>query len=219
MRKKLKIESICLVLLIAIAFSGCGGGGEGTLAENGQGGQEAENNEPGLEDGKGEPEIPEGTGDAEQGEQSVQAGERGLDEALAAFREEMKQNTRMVDGFPMGMVPDESKYPEIDFGKMNEHRPDLDSRELNDVFVAAGEYLQDKYGHEVDCQECFDPRMYDIYGSEDKGVADGYDDEDIFLAEYEDDDGSWMFLMLVRDGKGADWKVAGDGKDYTVPAE
>lgn len=222
MRKKLKIKSICLAILIALAFSGCGTGGDGTIAENGQEGQVAENHEPGLgtEDGQGEPEIPESTDDAEQGARSTQTGERDLDEALAAFREEFKQSSRMLHGLKMGIIPDtDSNYPEIDMGKIQECRPDLDDREQMDAFAAVEEYLQDKYGHEVYYQMCFDPRMYDIYGSDDKGVADGYDDGDIFLAEYEEDDGSWMYLTLVRDGKGSDWKVVGDGKDYMVPAE
>ena len=55
---------------------------------------------------------------------------------------------------------------------------------------------------------------YELYGNEEKGVADGYEDDNIFVAEYAGVDGEWNYLILVREGKGSEWKVVGDGKDY-----
>ena len=60
---------------------------------------------------------------------------------------------------------------------------------------------------------CVDPRIWEIYEAEDKGVAEGYETENIFVCEY-CDNGSWKYLILVREGKGSAWEVIHNGSSY-----
>ena len=43
--------------------------------------------------------------------------------------------------------------------------------------------------------------MTAIYDDEDKGVANSYDADNIFLCEYSEN-GEWQYIILVREGKG-----------------
>lgn len=54
-----------------------------------------------------------------------------------------------------------------------------------------------------------------IYRDEDKGVAKGYENENIFLSEFCGEDHNWQCLVLVREGKGQPWRVIYCGNDYT----
>ena len=55
--------------------------------------------------------------------------------------------------------------------------------------------------------------MIAIYEDEDKGVASGYDADNIFLCEF-NDNGNWQYLILVREGKGSEWEVLHHGSSY-----
>lgn len=136
-----------------------------------------------------------------------------LDEMLAQYRQERQEsNEEMFDGTILVVEPSQDKY-DIDFSGYEYMQSLFDTREKTEAFDAATEYLKTTYGIEK-VNSCVDPRIYEIYGNEDKGVADGYEDSNIFVAEYENSDGEWSYLILVREGKGAEWKVVGDGKDY-----
>lgn len=136
-----------------------------------------------------------------------------LDEMLAQYRRERKEsNEKMPDGTILVVEPSQDTY-DIDFSGYEYMNFLFDTREKTEAFDAAIAYLKTTYGIEK-VNSCVDPRIYEIYGNEDKGVADGYEDSNIFVAEYENSDGEWNYLILVREGKGAEWKVIGDGKDY-----
>jgi hypothetical protein len=60
---------------------------------------------------------------------------------------------------------------------------------------------------------CVDPRIWEIYSANDKGVANGYEPENIYVTEY-CDNGAWQYLILVREGKGSEWKVIHHGSSY-----
>lgn len=66
-----------------------------------------------------------------------------------------------------------------------------------------------------DIAQCIDPRMNEIYDDEDKGVANGYVNENIFVAEYEtSEDNVYSYFVMVREKQGSEWKVIYDGLDY-----
>lgn len=63
--------------------------------------------------------------------------------------------------------------------------------------------------------QCMDPRMNAIYDDKDKGVASGYDNENIYIEEYETEkDDVYSYLILVRDSKNSPWKVIYHGNSY-----
>ncbi|WP_291583046.1 hypothetical protein [Clostridium sp. UBA6640] len=69
------------------------------------------------------------------------------------------------------------------------------------------------YGH--DATSCIDPRMNAIYDDEDKGVASGYDNENIRIEEYETEkDDVYSYLISVRESKDSPWEVIHHGNSY-----
>lgn len=63
--------------------------------------------------------------------------------------------------------------------------------------------------------QCMDPRINAIYDDEDKGVAKGYDNENIYIEEYETEkDDVYSYIFLVRDSKQSPWKVIHHGDNY-----
>lgn len=69
--------------------------------------------------------------------------------------------------------------------------------------------------YEYDAVQTLDPRMNAIYDDDDKGVADGYDNENIYIAEYETEkDDVYSYLILVRESKSSPWKAIHHGNSY-----
>lgn len=152
-------------------------------------------------------------GDMENEVQNQQEKTETLDESLLRYREEReKSNEKMSDGTVLVVEPNEDEY-DIDFSGYEYMSSLFDTREKTEAFEAALKYLKDAYGIEK-AYWCIDPKIYELYGSEEKGVANGYEDSNIFVAEYTGLDGEWNYLILVREEKGSEWKVVGDGKDY-----
>ncbi|KAB3539028.1 hypothetical protein F8154_00910 [Alkaliphilus pronyensis] len=77
------------------------------------------------------------------------------------------------------------------------------------------DYIKEKHGFDpVISQQCLDPRMNAIYDDSDKGVANGYNNEDIYLVEYEtQDENVYSYLVVVRENDGT-WHVIHEGLSY-----
>ena len=135
-----------------------------------------------------------------------------IEEELAAYRAEREKGVSSSGGYTMVQAPNEENY-HYGIGESVGHISGFDSRELNEAFETAGAYVRDTLNLESEVWGCVDPRMNAIYEDEDKGVANGYDADNIFLCEY-NDNGNWQYLILVREGKGADWKVLYQGGSY-----
>ena len=200
-RKKLIIVSLFITMLL----SGCQNKMAGGARED-----KVSDKEQIFETNKKENEH---TKEKENEVQSHQKETETLDESLLRYREEReKSNEKMPDGTVMVVEPNEDDY-DIDFSGYEYMSSLFDTREKTEAFEAALKYLKDTYGIEK-VYWCIDPRIYELYGNEEKGVADGYEDDNIFVAEYAGVDGEWNYLILVRERKGSEWKVVGDGKDY-----
>ena len=200
-RKKLIIVSLFITMLL----SGCQNKMAGGARED-----KVSDKEQIFETNKKENEH---TKEKENEVQSHQKETETLDESLLRYREEReKSNEKMPDGTVMVVEPNEDDY-DIDFSGYEYMSSLFDTREKTEAFEAALKYLKDTYGIEK-VYWCIDPRVYELYGNEEKGVADGYEDDNIFVAEYAGVDGEWNYLILVRERKGSEWKVVGDGKDY-----
>ena len=137
-----------------------------------------------------------------------------IEKELAAYRSEREQGTSSLGNYTMVQLPNEENY-NYDVGDGSSYTSRFDSRELNEAFKVAGAYIKDTLNLDGDVWACIDPRMTAIYEDEDKGVADGYDADNIFLCEY-NDNGNWQYLILVREKKGSDWKVLHHGSSYKM---
>ena len=93
----------------------------------------------------------------------------------------------------------------------------FDAREVVDAYSVAKKYVENTLGVTVTTKHtvymCVDPRIWEIYEAEDKGIAEGYEAENIFVCEY-GENGSWKYLILVREGKGSAWEVIHNGSSY-----
>lgn len=211
-------------MLVLVLMTGCG------LSNNSTGGNSANDNSANEEsdgilskdmkdvgDHAGEQ---EGQTDAQTGQteensqpQSQAVEDAGsIEEELAAYRAEREEGVSSSGGYLMVKAPNEENY-HYGIGESIDHISGFDSRELNEAYEAAGAYIRDTLNLESEVWGCVDPRMNAIYEDEDKGVANGYDADDIFLCEY-NDNGNWQYLILVREGKGSDWEVLYHGSSY-----
>lgn len=68
-----------------------------------------------------------------------------------------------------------------------------------------------------DINFCIDPRILAIYDNEDKGVLDGYENENICIYEYETEkEDVYSYLFLARYSKDEDFKVVHAGDSYNI---
>ena len=228
------MAAVCMTVFV---FSGCTGAGgsetaktmhsenipavaadEGPGAEIGEHGNTEAHSQDGIE-------ARADVGDSAQGEAGNQSQPSDnpegtltdveLEEELARYRQEREDNIQEVDGLVEGGSPDESNYT---FDMSGIGLSQFDTREVTEGFAAARIYVTDtlkiKPDTKMEVYMCVDPRILAIYGDEDKGVAAGYDNSDIFICEYCGVGDVWQYLILVRDGKGSKWKVIHNGSSY-----
>lgn len=149
-------------------------------------------------------------------EQVAPDSDEELEEKLAAYREarENAKPTSLGNGVTMGGSVSEDEYGISYDASILET---FDSREIAEAYGTANTYVEDTLGISVETRNttyhCVDPRIWAIYSAEDKGVANGYDPENIYVVEY-CDNGTWQYLILVREGKGSTWKVIHYGSSY-----
>ena len=115
-------------------------------------------------------------------------------------------------------TPNEAEY-EIDFFGHFRAARSFEYQEMAAAYEAARLYVTKTLGicppTKCEVYMCMDPKMAEIYRDEDKGVAKGYENENIFLSEFCGEDHNWQCLVLVREGKGQPWRVIYCGNDYT----
>lgn len=152
-----------------------------------------------------------------ESQQDQSDADEDLEERLAQYRSERESmtNVAMGNGVSGYGAPNAENYGfQTDTAN---YMQNFDSRELNKAYETAKKYVTDTLTITVETNAvvyaCADPRITEIYEAEDKGVADGYDAGNIFVCEY-CDNGTWQYLILVRDGKGSDWSVIHHGSSY-----
>lgn len=139
-----------------------------------------------------------------------------LEEQLARYRQEREDTIQEANGLVEGGSPNESSYT-FDLSGTS-YSGQFDTRETTEGYAAARIYVTDTLGIKPGTKQvvymCVDPRILAIYDDEDKGVAAGYDNSNIFVCEYCGEDNVWKYLILVRDGKGSQWEVIYNGSSY-----
>lgn len=149
-------------------------------------------------------------------EQVAPDSDEELEKKLAAYRE-ARENAKPIslgNGVTMGGSVSEEKYGISYDASILET---FDSREIAEAYGTANNYVENTLGISVETRNttyhCVDPRIWAIYSAEDKGVANGYEPENIYVVEY-CDNGTWQYLILVREGKGSAWEVIHYGSSY-----
>lgn len=139
-----------------------------------------------------------------------------LEEELKKYRQEREDNIQKSNGLVEGGSPDEDNYS-FDMSGIF-YADQFDTREVTEAYAAAQIYVTDKLGirpsTKMTTYMCIDPRILEIYEDEDKGFAMGYENKNIFVCEYCNEEGRWQYLILVRDGKGSAWNVIHNGSNY-----
>ncbi len=103
----------------------------------------------------------------------------------------------------------------------SKNKPEFEYNDYINIFTEVRRYLKEELkisepdGRYYYIAECIDPRMSAIYDDEDKGVANGYINQNIFIAEYETKkENEYSYLVLVRENSDSEWKIIHDGKSY-----
>jgi len=148
--------------------------------------------------------------------QSSSETDGSIEEELKRYRQEREDNIQESKGLVEGGSPDEDNYSFDMSGSF--YTEQFDTREMTEAYAAARIYITDTLGikpsTKMTTYMCIDPRILEIYDDEDKGVAAGYDNSNIFVSEYCNEEGVWKYLILVREGKGSAWKVIHNGNSY-----
>ncbi len=215
---------IAILYVAIIGMTACGGGDDNAAGgpqqidpvpvtegvEQGGGNKEEQN----AAEAQGTQPLPDGQ--QEPQEQEASDSDEELEEKLAAYRE-ARENAKPIslgNGVTMGGSVSEEEYGiSYDASILST----FDSREMAEAFGTANSYVEDTLGISVETRNttyhCVDPRIWAIYSAEDKGVANGYAPENIYVVEY-CENGTWQYLILVREGKGSAWEVIHHGSSY-----
>lgn len=208
MRKKY-IKLMAAGMLILVFMAGCSpiDGANGTVSENADDSGDYAGEKASENDAKP---VQREENKNSSSQSWTEASAEELEKELAAYRAEREKANWIQDGLEFQTDPSGNyKYGVGSY----DNEPDFDSRELNMAYKVADDYVAGTLKLDSEAWNCVDPRMNAIYEDKDKGVANGYEAENIFLCEY-NDNGKWQYLILVREGKGSDWKVLYHGGSY-----
>lgn len=217
-------------MLILIFMAGCSpngnvinDGANGTVSENEDNsgyhaGEQENQNDTKSEENKDSPTDTQSKQSEENKNSQTQSRSQStptaeeLEKEMAAYRAEREKGESNLGNYTLAELPSEENY-KYGIGSSDSYTGRFDARELNLAFKVADDYINETLKLESEAWECIDPRMIAIYEDKDKGVANGYDADNIFLCEY-NDHGKWKYLILVREGKGSDWKALYYGSSY-----
>lgn len=142
--------------------------------------------------------------------------DNSLEEELERYRQEREELIQEANGLVEGGSPNEDHYAFDMSGSF--YSGQFDTREITEAFASARIYVTDELKFKPETKmvtyPCVDPRILEIYEDEDKGVAAGYDNDDIFVCEYQSKEGKWQYLILVRGSKESAWDVIHNGSSY-----
>ena len=166
-----------------------------------------------------------GTSDAEEDGKDdsqmkgSQQEDASLEEELSRYRQEREDGIQQSSGAVLMEQPELDSYAFIaDLYRIISRMPQFDTKEMGEAYAASESYIKDVLAIQPPTKNivymCVDPRMAAIYEDNDKGVAAGYANDQIYITEYCDGDGVWQYLILARDGKEAPWQVIHNGRSY-----
>lgn len=157
------------------------------------------------------------TKDDDQDEGNMQE-DLSLEEELNRYRQERENNIEESSGATFMGSPEGEYDFTADLDRIVAGMPQFDIKEMGEAYAVAQDYVKDVLAIQPPTKNtvytCVDPRIAAIYEDEDKGVAAGYGNDQIFVCEYCDEDRVWQYLILVRDDKEAQWKVIHSGRNY-----
>lgn len=141
-----------------------------------------------------------------------------LDKLLAEMRKQKKDGFIVVDGEEIYIEPNGSDLP-----GQSKNIPDRSDESLaldESFFSIVFDYLENELklqkpenGYNVG--SCYDPRINALYDDEDKGVVEGYENNDIAIIEYETEAlDVYSYLFLVCDSSDGTWRVIHQGDSY-----
>lgn len=203
---------VAMACIMAMGLTACGCGNDNTANDI----QQVEPNYFTENTEQGDSDIETQKEEAQDLESNVTDNE--LEENLALYRAKREDWTDTPLGNGVTGSGGKAQNPEdfnlyFDTSAMD----NFDAREVVDAYDVAKNYVENVLGVTVTTKHtvymCVDPRIWEIYESENKGVAEGYEAKNIFVCEY-CDNGNWKYLILVRKGKGSAWEVIHNGSSY-----
>lgn len=143
-----------------------------------------------------------------------------LNEELVNMRRMRKEGiTVRADGSEESIMPNGTSLP-----GQSENIPSFNFTEADttELYTVVYDYLVNELGmpepeglNPYNLSISIDPRMNAIYDAEYKGVAEGFENENIYIVEFETEiENVYSFLILVRDFIGAPWRVIHNGTSF-----
>ena len=96
--------------------------------------------------------------------------------------------------------------------------PDNSNSQTKQCYITATKYLKEELKIEpktmLELYRCYDKNILMVYNDDDRGYMKDYSTDNIYVWEYQDDNGEWSFIFMGRKDKNSDWKVVYSGETY-----
>ena len=85
------------------------------------------------------------------------------------------------------------------------------SEQHKQMYNTAATYIRDNLNinpkTKLSVYDAIDPTVLEIYTAEDRGYLQDYTVENIYVLEYQKEDGTWSYIFMGRENKQSPWKV------------
>ena len=92
------------------------------------------------------------------------------------------------------------------------------SEQYKQMYNTAATYIRDNLNinpkTKLSVYDAIDPTVLEIYTAEDRGYLQDYTVENIYVLEYQKEDGTWSYIFMGRENKQSPWKVVHTGDHF-----
>lgn len=92
------------------------------------------------------------------------------------------------------------------------------SEQYKQMYNTAATYIRDNLNinpkTKLSVYDAIDPTVLEIYTAEDRGYLQDYTVENIYVLEYQKEDGTWSYIFMGRENKQSPWKVVHSGDHF-----
>ena len=92
------------------------------------------------------------------------------------------------------------------------------SEQYKQMYNTASTYIRDNLNinpkTKLSVYDAIDPTVLEIYTAEDRGYLQDYTVENIYVLEYQKEDGTWSYIFMGRENKQSPWQVVHSGDHF-----
>ena len=149
---------------------------------------------------------------------------QGIEETQSLEEEILKKKLKEVRNKREGSITVEEN--DVTTGYMPKEVDDLQngpiieqsSEQYKQMYNTAATYLRDNLNinpkTKLIVYDAIDPTVLEIYTAEDRGYLQDYTVENIYVLEYQKEDGTWSYIFMGRENEQSPWKVVHTGDNF-----